>query len=132
MARFFFLSEAASIGLHGMILIARSENGMNAQEIADVLGSSRHHVAKVLQRLAKVGFLSSTRGPNGGFVLRKSPSRISLLQIYEAIEGEIAIVDCPIEKPVCAFEKCIFNNVTKTMTEQFRNFLKKQSLQEYL
>ena len=132
MARFFSLSEAASIGLHGMILIARSENGLNAQEIADVMGSSRHHVAKVLQRLAKVGFLSSTRGPNGGFVLRKKPADINLLQIYEAIEGEITVVDCPMEKPVCPFEKCIFNNVTRTMTEQFREYLKNQSLKEYL
>lgn len=132
MAKFFTLSEAASIGLHGMILIARSENGLNTQEIADVMGSSRHHVAKVLQRLAKVGFLSSTRGPNGGFVMRKKPSDLNLLQIYEAIEGEIVIVDCPMEKPACLFEKCIFNNVTRTMSEQFRDFLKKKTLKEYL
>jgi DNA-binding IscR family transcriptional regulator len=44
---------------------------------------------KVLQRLAQVGFLSSTRGPNGGFVLRKKPADINLLQIYEAIEGKL-------------------------------------------
>ena len=72
MSKVVTLSEAASIGLHGMILIAKAENEMvNVLKIAELTGSSKHHVAKVFQRLVKIGLLNSFRGPNGGFSLRK-------------------------------------------------------------
>ena len=63
MAKIVSYSEAASIGMHGMVLVARAGETINVQKIADITGSSRHHVAKVMQRLVKEGFLSSNRGP---------------------------------------------------------------------
>jgi Rrf2 family protein len=132
MSRIVSLSEAASIALHGLILIARSEKGMNAQEIADATGSSRHHVAKILQRLAKEGFLTSNRGPSGGFSLRKSPEEINLLELYEAIEGKITVNECAMEKQICAFNKCIFNNLTRKMTEHFVEYMQSNTLKEYI
>ena len=67
MAKIFSLSEAASIAIHSMVLIARSDKMMNVVKIAERTGSSKHHVAKVLQRLVKEDYLSSVRGPHGGF-----------------------------------------------------------------
>ena len=55
------LTEAASIALHGMIIIARSKHLVNVQEIAELTGTSRHHVAKIFQRLVKAGYLYSQR-----------------------------------------------------------------------
>jgi Rrf2 family protein len=91
--------------------------------IAEATGSSRHHVAKILQRLVKENFLSSTRGPSGGFSLNVDPSEISLLRIYEAIEGKITIPNCPSEHPVCPFGKCIMGNVVGQMTKLFVDYL---------
>ena len=88
------LSEAASIAIHSLVLIAKAESQLNVQKIAESTGSSRHHVAKVLQRLTKEGFIVSSRGPHGGFQLNKAPDQISLLSIYEAIEGTMNIPKC--------------------------------------
>lgn len=58
MAQVFSLSEAASIGLHTMILLAQNKEGMNIQTITERTEFSFHHVAKVLQRLSKHNFFA--------------------------------------------------------------------------
>jgi Rrf2 family protein len=132
MAKIVSYSEAASIGMHGMVLVARAADTINVQKIADATGSSRHHVAKVMQRLVKEGFLSSNRGPSGGFKLNLAPEKITLLQIYEAIEGEVKVLSCPHEKQVCSFDKCIMGTVVSKMTQTFRDHLSSQTLLDML
>jgi Rrf2 family protein len=134
MAHVIQFSEAAFIALHGMVIVAQSDKKklVNVVEIADRLNSSKHHVAKVMQRLVKDGYLHSHRGPTGGFTMREKPQDISLLEIYESIEGKIEIGNCPLDHPVCKFEKCIFNNVTMKMTENFVEYMKKEKLSDFL
>lgn len=132
MSKIVSLSEAASIALHGLILIAREKEGLNVIQIADRTNTSKHHVAKVMQRLVKAGYLYSQRGPNGGFSLKKKPEEINFLDIYETIEGKIEIGSCPMDKNICPFDKCIMNNVTNKMTTEFRNYLKDQTIDQYL
>ena len=132
MSRILTLSEAASIAIHGIILVARSDKLVNVNHIAELTSSSRHHVAKVFQRLVKEGFVNSNRGPAGGFSLKKDPAGISFLDIYEAIEGRIEITKCPLDKPICPFNKCIFKNVIRDITLDFRKYLEEQTLDQYL
>lgn len=132
MSKIVSLSEAASIALHGMILIAREKKGMNVTKIAELTNTSKHHVAKIMQRLVKSGYLYSQRGPNGGFSLKKPSEKITFLEIYETIEGQIEINTCPMDKPVCPFDKCILNNVTSKMSVEFKQYLQQQTLDQYL
>lgn len=132
MSKIFALSEAGSIAIHSMVLIAKSDNSLNVIKIAERTGSSKHHVAKVLQRLAKDDFLDSSRGPHGGFRLKKPPEEISLLDIYESIEGKIVVSECPMDNPICPFDKCLMGNTITKMTQEFRDFLSKQKLADYL
>lgn len=131
MSKIVSMSEAVSIAIHGMVLIAKSKNTVNVQDIADATNSSKHHVAKVMQRLVKENYLSSQRGPTGGFNLKKSSEKITLLEIWEAVEGKIEISQCPIDKPICPFDKCILNNVTNKMSEDFKKYLSNQTLAEF-
>lgn len=132
MSKIVTLSEAASIALHGMILVAKSDKLINVLKLAERTSSSKHHVAKVFQRLVKEQFISSHRGPSGGFSLKKKAEDITLLEIYEAIEGKIEIQECPIEKQICTFDKCILDSITKDMTLQYRDYLKGQTLAMFL
>ncbi len=132
MSKIVTLTEAASIALHGMIIVAKAEKMANVIHIADLTGSSKHHVAKIFQRLVKDNFLASHRGPTGGFTLKKDPADISLLEIYESIEGKIEVTTCPLDKHICPFDKCIMDNVTRKMTVDFRNHLKSHTLKDYL
>jgi Rrf2 family protein len=132
MAKIFSMSEAASIGIHSMVLIAQAENGINAIKIAGLTGLSKNHISKVLQRLVKNDLLKSVRGPAGGFSLKKQPEMISLLEVYETIEGPIEINDCTMAHEICGFEKCIMGTVVNKMTVEFRKFLSEQTLNKYL
>ena len=64
--------------------------------------------------------------------MKKDPAEISLLDLYESIEGKIDIGDCPLDHPVCPFDKCIFNNVTRKMTEEFVAYMKQETLDKYI
>ncbi|MGE0087986.1 MAG: Rrf2 family transcriptional regulator [Bacteroidales bacterium] len=132
MSKIVSLSEAASIALHGIILIAREGESLNVIKIAERTSTSKHHVAKIMQRLVKAGFLYSHRGPSGGFILKKKPEEINFLDIYETIEGKIEISACPMDKPICPFGKCIMNNVTNKMTIEFQNYLREQTVDQYI
>ncbi|NOZ45700.1 MAG: Rrf2 family transcriptional regulator [Chlorobi bacterium] len=126
------LSEASSIAIHSMVLIAKSDKLLNVIKISELTSTSKHHVAKILQRLVKEDFLISHRGPSGGFALKANPNELNFLQIYESIEGKITIPECHMNKPVCPFDKCIMNNVVKNMTIRFRDYLESQYLSEYI
>lgn len=132
MAKIFSMSEAASIAIHSMVLIARNKDGINAVKIAEQTGSSKNHISKVAQRLVKDDLLRSVRGPSGGFTLKKSPTEITLLDIYESIEGPLEITDCPMATEVCHFDQCIMGNVVNKMTSEFKKFLQEQTLKSYI
>ena len=132
MSKVFSLSEAASIAIHSMVLIARSEKGMNVLRVADMTGFSKNHIAKVLQRLVKSDLLKSVRGPAGGFTMKKNPGDITLLEIYESIEGPLEISDCPLSNDICSFEQCVMGNVVNKMTLEFKKFLQNQTLKGYV
>jgi Rrf2 family protein len=131
MSKIISLSEASSIGIHSMILITNSKENINVAHIAEITQSSRHHVAKVLQRMVKEGFLDSNRGPSGGFQLRKQPEEISLLNIFEAIEGKITESGCLSDNPLCPFDKCLMGNIINRMTMEFRDYLDGAKLSDY-
>jgi Rrf2 family protein len=131
MSKIIALSEAASIGIHSMILITNSKDHINVAHIAEITKSSRHHVAKVLQRMVKEGFLESNRGPNGGFHLKMKPEDINLLNIFEAIEGKITESGCLSDNPLCPFDKCLMGNIINRMTMEFRDYLEHQKLSDY-
>ncbi len=128
----FNMSEAASIGIHSMVFIAKNEKMTNVNLLAEEFNFSKHHVAKVMQRLNKVGMLGSNRGPSGGFFLKQKPEEISLLDIYEAIEGKLPKMNCPMGYDHCPFKKCLLGTIVNDMSEQFRIYLEEKTLQYYL
>lgn len=128
MSKIFNLSDASSIAIHAMVLVARSGSSINVIKIAEATNTSKHHVAKVMQRLGKDNFVTSQRGPSGGFSLKKEASEISFLDIYESIEGKIEIEKCVFNTPVCPFDKCIMNNISNKLSQDFIQYLKGQTL----
>jgi Rrf2 family protein len=59
------------------------------------------YLAKVLQRLAKTGFVRSVKGHERGYVFARPPGKINLLELFEAMEGEPLFDDCPLRHCAC-------------------------------
>lgn len=132
MSRIVQFSEAASIGLHAMVLIAGSKKLLKAPDIAKKAGVSQNHLSKVMQRLVKDGHIKSTRGPSGGFILNRPAEDISLLDIYQSIEGVINNKGCPMDKQVCPFEKCITGGLFQKMTTDFIDYFGTTTLKSFI
>lgn len=132
MSKIISLSEAASIAIHSMVLVASAKESLNVIRISERTGASKHHVAKILQRLVKEGYLNSNRGPAGGFQLRIPAENITLLHVYEAIEGKLDEVSCPVDNPVCPFQKCLMGNIVSKMTREFKTYMGGQTLSDFI
>ena len=73
----------------------------SAREIARTYGMPTELVAKILQRLAKIGLLASQHGTNGGYALAKDPSEINAFEVIRALEGPLFITSCVTDRSEC-------------------------------
>lgn len=132
MAKVVHISEAASLAVHSMALIASNDEMLNVTNIADLTSSSRNHLAKVMQILVKNNYLISARGPKGGFLLKKAPSQVNLLEIYQLMEGEIETQHCGIHDNKCPFTSCVFGNLANKFSEEFIQYLQTTHLSDII
>jgi Rrf2 family protein len=111
-------------------LAADHDKSVPTREIASELHVSEAHLSKVLQRLAKVGLVKSVRGPKGGFALGKASDQISLLDVYESIEGPFVESKCLFDTPIYDGEKCILGGLIETVEKQIRKYLAETKLSQ--
>lgn len=126
------ISEGTSLAFHGLALIAENApKRLNVKSVAAELQSSEAHLAKVFQRLNKAGIISSVRGPAGGFVLNGPADKVSFLNVYEALEGEVKLDSCPLGKQICTFKHCIFQGKLTKITRDMYNALDEIRLSDF-
>jgi len=130
MIKFPSISEASSIAIHSLALLAGLEGSVNVKQLAEETGFSKNHISKVMQTLVKHGYLSSGRGPLGGFEIRRSADEVSLLEIIELIEGRREESYCGIDEDRCPFESCVFGNLPAEVSDKFRDYYAKRKISE--
>ena len=86
-----------------MYLTARSGRATIAQ-VAELFGISAHHVAKVVNLLARLGYVRSIRGIGGGIELARRPEEVRLGDFIEALEGNMHLLDCVETEQLCAIQ----------------------------
>ena len=125
------ISEAATLAIHALVYIANQgeTKPISTGNVAEWFGFSEAHLSKVFQRLNKSGFLRSVRGPRGGFVLAKAPESITLLHIYEAIDGPISRHGpCLLHKKECEFGDCVFGDLLESIPRQIEDHFSRTTL----
>lgn len=73
-----------SSAIHALILISEAERPINSTAIAASVGTNASYIRKLTTRLAKAGFVKSSRAA-GGFTLTVPAQQISLRDIYCAV-----------------------------------------------
>ena len=73
-----------------LIMIAHSDEKtpLKSYNISKSLGVSDSYLKKIIRQLVVAGLITSEAGKKGGVSLKKSPDKITLLDIFEAIEGK--------------------------------------------
>ncbi len=102
------IPESLSIALHICLWIADGDSAFRpSPEIAKELGFSYHHVAKVVQKLVHAGILEAARGPHGGIRLAQDSTTLTLLDIYEAADGDPLLPHrCLLSPAICKGRAC--------------------------
>ncbi|MBA2303595.1 MAG: SUF system Fe-S cluster assembly regulator [Acidobacteria bacterium] len=103
------LSKKADYALMAMKHLATRTDSASAsaREIAEQYDIPIELMAKVLQRLARRGLVTSLQGTRGGYRLARQTSQISVADIIEAIEGPLRVTACSTEEENCGqYAKC--------------------------
>ncbi len=76
--------------------LSRPEGGgvTKVREIANTCGIPFPVLAKVMQQLARKGFVEPVQGARGGYRLKARLADVNLWQFLERMEGPLGIVDC--------------------------------------
>ncbi|HBY64470.1 MAG TPA: transcriptional regulator [Solibacterales bacterium] len=89
------LTKKADYGLIALKHLAVSGGrSASAKEIAERYRIPLPLLSKVLQRLARGGFLQSEHGTNGGYRLAREARRVTTLEVIRAIDGPIILTAC--------------------------------------
>jgi Rrf2 family transcriptional regulator, iron-sulfur cluster assembly transcription factor len=75
-----------------------------AQAIAEEMAIPPSYVPQILALLVRSGIAVSVAGPGGGYVLAKDPAEIDLLQVIEAIDGELVSTACILRGGPCRWD----------------------------
>lgn len=97
------LSRKSEYGIIALKHIYTSAPGhlTTAREISERYQIPVELMAKILQRLARAGLLLSLKGAKGGYSMAKDGKEISVVDVINAIEGPVGLVDCTINHEKC-------------------------------
>lgn len=119
------LSEANILSFHSMALIAAAgKDGLNAQKISTLTNCSRNHLFKVLESLVRADLIYSTRGPLGGYFLKKPSDTIFLLDVFEALNGKVDEDEICIGRNRNEKSFIFFEQLCEKLTTKFLTYLK--------
>ncbi|MCW5556683.1 MAG: Rrf2 family transcriptional regulator [Verrucomicrobiae bacterium] len=90
------VTRASEYGMLGLLALARRPLGevVMVDVLAREEGVPASFLGKIFQSLCRAGFVASARGTGGGFSLSRPPTKITVLDVMEAVEGPIAFQRC--------------------------------------
>ena len=101
------------------------------KEVATMQGISFKYLSKLVIPLKSAGLLQSVRGANGGYMLAKHPSEITIRMIVETLEGDVSLVECAENPKVCKRNvDCVARTIWKKTDEAIMHVLEGITLQD--
>lgn len=92
------ISQTAEYALRAIVHLAQTHpRPQTAAAIAERTRVPVPYLSKVMQSLARAGFVSSQRGLHGGFTLLRNTSSFSVLDVISAVEPLRHIRTCPLD-----------------------------------
>lgn len=89
------LTSFTDYGLRMLMRMAGAPGrAFSTAELAEELGLSRNHLAKIMQRLAQAGLVETRRGGGGGAMLARPAETIRLGAVVRLLEEGQPLVDC--------------------------------------
>ncbi len=116
-------TKKTQYALRALIVLAKTKKDpLSLRVIAKKEGISFDYLEKIFSCLEKKGLVISKRGAFGGYLLAKKSSKITLKDIFNAVEEPIELVEClkkncPLDSTCRAINA--WKKVNKKMEETF-------------
>lgn len=90
-----YLSKFTDYSFRILIYLGSHQNELfTIDELSEILNLSTHHLKKIIYKLAKSGYVVSSKGRNGGIKLIMNPKDINLGSLLEITEDNLNILEC--------------------------------------
>ena len=123
-----YLSKFTDYSFRILIYLSHNEGKLfTVDELANALNLSSHHIKKIIYRLAKNGYISSSKGRNGGIKLGMSPKDINLGKLLQVTEDNLNLVECLSNNNTCNLNnscklKPVINNALNLFIAEFYKY----------
>ncbi len=103
-------------------------------EISDAYRISRNHLMKVVNDLARLGYVATTRGKGGGLTLGRTPSEVRIGVLVRQLEKDLALVECFMaDSCSCRIKDgCLFKPIFEQALDAFFSALDAYTLEDML
>lgn len=88
------LTLYSDYSLRVLMYVARQEHRVQIDEIAKFYGISKNHLTKVVNNLATLGYIETTRGRGGGIRIKMAPEEINIGALIRKTEENFTLVEC--------------------------------------
>lgn len=127
------LTMKGDYGLRAMVDLA-AHYGQGPVPSADIAARQQvpeHFLDQVLITLRRAGLLKSLRGPQGGHMLARPPTLISMGEVVTALEGSIAPMECVPNPTWCQLSSgCGFRDIWVQVETYTQNLLANTTLEQ--
>lgn len=127
------IKQNADYALRAMAYLANhyDKGVISTRVISEECDITYQFTCKIMQRLNNAKLVSSLMGPKGGFFLSKDPSKITLQEVIEALQGPLIVNTCMIGPNACKRQKLckVCDKITK-LQEAMIDCLRNISLAE--
>jgi len=125
------ITRALEYANRAVVLLANNYgNGpILVADIAKATAAPPKFLHQVLNNLARAGLLVCRRGATRGYELARPPEEISLLDVFETIEGPLGLTSCTMEGHWCPRETdCTLASVWHTVQDLIQSNLSAATL----
>jgi Rrf2 family protein len=99
--------------------------------MAEEQGIPERYLGKIAQELRRHGLVQSVRGAGGGYRLSRDPAEVTLLDVWQALEGPIDPVECIQNPDGCPrTTDCVTRDVWARLGERMAGVLRDVTLQD--
>ena len=125
-------SKASAYGLHALMYMVRHVTQLPAaaETITKTEGIPAEDLSAVLRQLTHAGFVQPVQGHENGYVFAKPPQEITLLALFETLEGQLPLDDCPLRHGGCGAAPgncCVFAQ-ERTASNRIRDLFERTNI----
>lgn len=119
------IRKETDYAIRALLHLARAEGRQTrCAEVAQSCDIPKSFAYKILGRLAGAGLVVGRAGRAGGFRLNRSPKRITLRHVVDAVQGPLAVSPCLVDPAACSRRKgCPVAAKWVTLQRSIVNFL---------